>query len=1018
MSKQRFLSNKDSVIREAALTASATATASGTARPIPLDRVGSGVVQLTGAYSGSATAQFDIKISDGSLGATPQASAPILAGPGNGEMADLSVDAGTDPQDFVVTLRELAKPAVTAEANADGLRVLAKADGAAAGNGTFLHVDRSTLTDAETGLLVPSAAVAGSIETSGPAWDFGALPLFADGTINPATARIRFGDDPQVYRQYSIQRNGFTVFRFMPALVRPIAAGIKVWSVSGGRTVTITRGQPTNRFAVVTPPALTGNLRCVACNGSLKFVGATDDGELVFSLDGGLTWALAATNPFSASINALAYDAAAARFIAAGNGGAIAYSADGGNHWTASGASGFGADHIYSLAVGAGLLMAAGASGKVATSSDSASTWTLQTSSAMSDADILDLVFVLDRFIGAGTDGALAQTLDGATWEDLDSPISAGTDITALAFEPRARRLALGTDGGEIHYSKDLGATWTEATTPHLGDAIKDLTSAVGLIAAIDVTGRISTSRDLLTWTAITNAPLDEGTAIAASGNGTFIAADNDEFARALLAEVLTSSIVARYQFLYRIYGGTLLSSPTPLVFDERPGGVGYLEFQPATGAIAPTIARGSSSMQLLAGLAIGEAAPTQTVTIVCTDDGTPGSEAWEVTTLDGVSTATTDQPYNDATLSFEIAPKATGGYAVGEAYEIQILAASPVVLGGGTDAIADSTWSVEGSVDGVLDDYAQAPTPADYTAGLIVFKIVNGTVPFGIGSRFTFSVEGGKFQWQKDGGGYSADIDVVDGPVALSDGMSAVFTRGITPSFVEDDVYSFLVRQSYGVDNLRRPSPEQFRWSSGPCAVIADLGAALDIDTLVIARHSIPDNATITVEGSSDNFATVDWTETLTWRRGVIVHILDQVTTQTHLRLTVDQPSAIGWWGAMEASSVTPDADRITIRRAYSMRKGSKTSGFVGRGHAGEIAYDGFLSVADVDELEAIVDWSREYGDEPLVLVPNVDQPEDSALLVPDSDFAPEDIYQLQSESRTQRNYSAPPLQFAAVIE
>src|ERR1051325_6174965 len=107
-SNQVFLSNKNNLIRDAILSASSVSSATGTARPIAIDRVGLGVVQLTGAYTGSEPAQFDIQITDDSLGATPQASVPILTGAGNGAITDVAIDAGTAAQDVTFTLRELA----------------------------------------------------------------------------------------------------------------------------------------------------------------------------------------------------------------------------------------------------------------------------------------------------------------------------------------------------------------------------------------------------------------------------------------------------------------------------------------------------------------------------------------------------------------------------------------------------------------------------------------------------------------------------------------------------------------------------------------------------------------------------------------------------------------------------------------------------------------------------------------------------------------------------------------------
>jgi photosystem II stability/assembly factor-like uncharacterized protein len=1017
--KQRFLSNKDNVIRAATLVASAIRTATGTARPVPLDREGSGVVRLTGAYTGSVEATFDIEITDSGLGATPQASEPAFVGAGDGAMTAVTVDVSTAAQDFTVTLREAAADERDAEGNADGLRVIASEDVGEDGNGTFLRVDRSPLVFVDSGRIVPELKPAGTIETSGPAWDFGGLPLLSNGRLNADTPAVRFGDDPQVYRQYSIQRNGFTVYRFLPALAREIRVGARVWRCSSGhRKVTVTVGQPTDRFAVVTTPALAGNIRALATDGALGFVGVSDGGEIAFSVDGGVTWDPATSESFSGANNAVCYVEAADRFVAGGASGAMAYSTDGGDNWT-SVTSGFGADAIYGLAAGGGKVIAVGVSGKISKSTDNGSTWTLQSSNALSDEDILCVAFLLDHFVAASVDGVTAYSdTTGATWTNFaSSPISAGTDGNALAFDADRRRLVLGASSGEVFYSDDLGESWTEATTPHIGDVIKAVTAACGIFAVIDDTGRISTSRDMTTWSAITNAPLDEGTAIVGCADGTFVAADNDEFARAQLAYV-HSPIRTRFDFLYSLYvAGFAVSSDTRAAGDMRPGAQATLEFQPITGSFAPYVDRSAASMLELEDLAIGEGAASQEIKIVCTDDTTPGSEEWEITIGTESFTAITAAAYHDATLSFTIPAKSGGGaYAEGDSYTITVLSGAPVVLSGGADAIADNTWSVAGSVSGALADYTQAPTPGTYNDE-VGFVIAHGDVPHQVGDQFAFSVEGGKFRWRKDAGSWSAEADIGSAPVSLSDGLSAVFSRGEQPSFADDDIHSFIVRQPYSLDNLRQPNPERFEWPSGSCTVTADLGSAQTIDTLVIGRHTIPEAATITVEGSTNNFSTVAWTETLTWREGLIIKLIS-TRSQRYIRLTVNQASAIGWWAALPASSVTPSIDPMVLRRVRRKRKGPKTSTFVGRGTAADIVYPGFLSADDGDELEAIINWSDENGDEPFGFVVNVDQPEDAFLVVPDADaFEIVDLYEYQSEDRDARSLSAR-IPLAAVIE
>lgn len=1009
-SNQVFLSNKNNLIRAAILSASTVRAATSTARPMLMDREGRGVVRLTGSYTGAKDCQIDVLITDSGIGATPQASAPVLSGAGNGQMTDVAIDVDTSVQDFTVTLRELAKPAANAEATADGVRIIAKADLAALGNGTFMRVDASTMSSTDSGRLVPENRPAGTIETAGPAWDFGALPLTADGKINPSTARVRFGDDPQVYRQYAIQRNNITVFRFQPALARALTSGAKVWNVTGGRKVTITVGQPGNRFAAQAPLTLTGNIRCATSDGANRMVMATLAGELKYSSDAGSSWSAASSNPFGGgAIYALYYDPSGDRFIAAGAAGAAAYSADGGNHWIASGATGFGSNAIYALAGRDDLILAVGASGNVSASGDSGTTWTLATGSALSDADLHAVICLPGGlFLAAGADGAIGNSDDdGATWNDIASPIGSGTTINALAIEPGTRRVVLGASSGDVYFSGDLGNNWAAANTPHAGNSVNAIVAHVGIFAAIDSTGLISIARDPAgTWYAITNTPLAQGNAITA-GSGFFVGAGNDQFARAMLAETLTG-IWTRYQVLYDIYGRSLLRTEFPAVYDERPGGAGWMEFQPVTGAIAPSVKPSGATLALIRDLSIGEAAPSQIVSIVCTDHSTPGAEVWSVTTLAGRFTYITGAQYGDATLSFSIAALPGGAaYDEGSRVDIQILAASPVILGGGAAAIDDAIWSVQGSVDGPQDDYVQAPVPAAYAGGLLTFKIVNGTVPPDVGTKYTLTVEGGKFKWRKDGGDYSAEIDITSGPIALVDGLSAEFLRGLAPSFVADDIYPFAVRQPFGVENLRRPSRERYEWDNvGGTEIVADFGAPQSIEVAQLELHEIPDGAAVTLAGSADNFATVAWTIAMTWSEGAIVEMPIDEDAVRYLRITVDQAGAIGWWYAGPATEISRRADLCEIDREYSLRDGALSSAFIGAGSSGRLAWNSeFTTYVDGQIIKGLVDYSKENGDEAISVIPNKNYPDESMLVVIDTKrFKLKDRWQMNSDDRAKR--------------
>jgi hypothetical protein len=98
----------------------------------------------------------------------------------------------------------------------------------------------------------------------------------------------------------------------------------------------------------------------------------------------------------------------------------------------------------------------------------------------------------------------------------------------------------------------------------------------------------------------------------------------------------------------------------------------------------------------------------------------------------------------------------------------------------------------VVGSVDGALDDYALLKSsPPTYSDGGVGFVITPGGVDSQLGDQFVFWIEGGQFQWRKNGGSWSAATQI-GATVALSDGVSAAFDVGRAPSFVDGDAYTF----------------------------------------------------------------------------------------------------------------------------------------------------------------------------------------------------------------------------------
>ncbi|HFE31935.1 MAG TPA: hypothetical protein ENJ17_01345 [Gammaproteobacteria bacterium] len=360
--------------------------------------------------------------------------------------------------------------------------------------------------------------------------------------------------------------------------------------------------------------------------------------------------------------------------------------------------------------------------------------------------------------------------------------------------------------------------------------------------------------------------------------------------------------------------------------------------------------------------------------------------------------------------------------YQLGDQFEVPVVNASPVYLSGGIDGDDTHTWFVTGNVSGRLPDYAVVNgAEIPYSSGGLAFTIFRKGLPFALGDQWSFAVEGGQFKWRKNGGAWSAAIDIPDSAVALSDGLSAEFQPGAAPSYVLSDSYQFDVRQPYSANHIRQPDDYSWRWGGAAATVTVDLGATKTLDSIVIGRHSLPIGAVVTVEGGPDGVA---WPESvvMTWRAGVMLEMLAVPWNVAWLRLSVSNATdgAIGWWWAGEALATEYSAGRVRLRRNYAVTRGggvNPSSLYAGRGVGGEVAWDTFLGQSDLDNLLEMVDHIKEF-DESIVLLPHYKHPQDAAevrVSVDDVDIA--DDYQFQPDTISERQLSIT-LPFDAVIK
>lgn len=240
----RYCSNPTNLVRDADLSGTNGTPSDVIYRTDTAAKAGGGRVSLDGPYTGAADTAIDVEIVDNGGGST-QTSQPIFGGVGSGVMSGVAV-AGADPQEIVVTLEDLGTETRFAYATFQGADLKARVSGSS-GNLIAIDVDHSGLVFSDTDWSLQGDLLQDQNEYIGDHWDFGAAALELPAlTIPPNAPRIRFGNDPQVYRAYKKYVAGRYVYSFSPAPVRDVARGARVHLVSGSRTITITDGIDTD----------------------------------------------------------------------------------------------------------------------------------------------------------------------------------------------------------------------------------------------------------------------------------------------------------------------------------------------------------------------------------------------------------------------------------------------------------------------------------------------------------------------------------------------------------------------------------------------------------------------------------------------------------------------------------------------------------------------------------------------------------------------------------------------------
>ncbi len=298
--------------------------------------------------------------------------------------------------------------------------------------------------------------------------------------------------------------------------------------------------------------------------------------------------------------------------------------------------------------------------------------------------------------------------------------------------------------------------------------------------------------------------------------------------------------------------------------------------------------------------------------------------------------------------------------YQPGDLIVADITRATEVEFGGGQTGNDTLTFSVVGSIDGRLLDYElYTPVPVPYDDGGVSFQVAPGGIDFALGDAWTFAVEGGRFRWRKDGGTWSSAVDIdAASPVSLGDGLNAVFSAGSAPSWVPGDRWTFSALAVNGPDQLRQPSPEAFAWASSQQLVITPASAS-PVEGLLIAEHGIPEGATITLEGSDDNFVSTPLNTAVPWATRSIW--LPLSGSYAKYRLTINQGGSIRWLWLAEPLEAAMRGGGVELGRAVRRHR---LPG-LGRRSALSLSVEhSALSQSSVDTLLAAFDHAAEVDE------------------------------------------------------
>lgn len=1049
-SPQRYLANNRNLVRTATLTPSSVLPVADSVLELPVGRVGTGQVLLTGDYAGEEEATFDIEVVDNIID-VPLVSVPIRTGAGSGALTGIA-SSGT-AQTYTVQLQNAGIPELRAGIDFEGVRIVARANGDA-GNGIEIEIDQTTLvfTEQNFSLLTELNPGDGGETTGikGAAFDWQTKVLSSDNIIPADAHRVAFGEDTSdVYLQYKKYVDGEWFYHFVPAIKRHIPKGERISFVTGGRAVTVTPliGAPETFPGIATVYDL------------LNAFFAT---SAIVSVEGVIAYDRSPTGQAAKEL-LIRTDAHCERSTGTGS----------------TAATGF-VDTFANPNAATELVIArcvAASSVDHPLARPGATIWDLNGSVSGSLGEIVEGVPFVDP------DGKFGATIPQKLPDNYG--VQRGRfSVVDIIYVPRDEELQppicpVALELGTEAVDQTITLKWTKRPSgdcackkmpiPHLSQFCLGLFSTEGgtvglqadtitrLVALYAYQAAVvrsnSATTTVGTYSAGTPTPMVE----SPQGLVTQFDDSTPPTPVAVRQEIMTPDsfldIIAAFAGTVEVLDpitDTTLRADGMSAWDDA-----FTDLQNDIDDTTPELRLSVDShiynTKLQWVLASGGVSSSggDDASVLISGDGCWrdwGGDFWSVvgSVKGAYAPIFNNHPFYLSRLAEDgktyFSTKEAGGqinikcenllvygdqivlaigdagwgttYQTGDELTLALLAAQPLVLAGGQDPNDLLDWYVSGSLDGALANLLYDPSdtsPGFYNSGGLTFTYTPGGIPNKAGDKFVFTVEGGHWRYRKNGGGWilnSPSDDIDDAVLSFVDGLSIQWQTGAAPSFAVGDRYSFRVFQPWAVSNLQSPHRDPWKWDEAAPSVVIDTGSVQPITALAIYRHTIPAGATIEVDGG-DVAGVYLWTETLTWSAGDIFKEVAQSARYLRPRLTNALGGGIAWFWAGVPVTTSLSAE-VDLRRAFkldSSAKGLAQGGnYLGKAYSGEITWtegalkeDPVLTNSDIDNIGELLDWGKTHGDEPFLLVPNNTRPDEvyaAIIAVDEVDFDEQSKY------------------------